>query len=488
MFTNVSPESAGIESKRVQNFLEKLESYKYDAHSVIMARGDKIFTEAYYAPYNENSLQRTYAVSESFVSVAVGMAIDDGLLSIDDKLVDLLSEYSPDPSDALLARVTVRDLLSMRASMIGELAWWGKPDRAAEYFKRESKQVPNTNFYYDSENAFLLAVIVEKLTGKPILDYMKDKGLRDIGFSEESYSLLAPGGHSNADSSLMCKLRDLLIFGRLVIGEGEVAGKRLVSRDFMKTATSHITSCVMTGDVPLNYCDGYGYLFWIMPDGCICCAGMADQYIFIDPKNDFVFAITSENMGWTDMTRPLIFHMIYDEIRPYFSEPLPECPEEYNKLVDYIESRELAHYKKTELSSVASQINGKTYALSDNTKGVTTLRLDFSGNEGALILDGRDGEERIEFGIGYNKFGKLPGKLRISKTASVYEDGAYDCAISGEWIDERKLKITVRVIDTYLGKVIYNISFDGDDLSIVSAVHAQRILNKSRIRANGKQI
>ena len=488
MFTNASPESVGIESKRVRNLLESLEKYGYDTHSIIMARGDKIFAEAYYAPYDKDSLHRMYSVSKSFVAVAVGMAIDDGLLSIDDKLVDLLADFSPDLSDELLTRVTVRDLLSMRTSMAADLNWWGKPDRVAEYFNRKSNQVPNTNFFYDSAGSFLLAAIVEKLTGKPFIDYMKDKGLRDFGFSEEAYSLLAPGGHSHADSALMCKARDLLVFGRLIIGEGAISGRQLVSRDFMKTASSHLSDCLTDGDVPTDYCNGYGYLFWLMPDGCICCVGMSDQYIFMDPKNNFVFAMTSENKDMTATTRPLLFHMIFNDIRPYFSDPLPECPEEYKKLVDYTSNCVLAHQKKKDISPLASQISGKTYALSENSKGMTSLRLDFSGDAGVLSFEDGDGKWNIEFGIGYNKFGKFPGTRRMSKTASVYEDGAYDCAASAEWIEERKLKITVRVIDTFLGKVIFNLGFDGEDISIITLRHAQRILDDYRFRTVGKMI
>lgn len=477
MFKQVSPESVGIESSRVLRFLESLERYGYDTHSIIMARGDNIFAEAYYAPYNESSLHRMYSVSKSFVSIAVGSAIDDGILSLDDRLVDLLPEYSPDPADELLARVTVRDLLSMRTSMATDPAWWGEPDRVAAYFKQRSTQVPNTNFHYDSAGSFLLAAIIENKTGKQYIEYMKDKFLRRLGFSEHSYSLLAPGGHSHADSALMCTARDLLTFGRLVINEGYADGEQLVSRDFVRTATSKLCDCLNAGDVPTSYCDGYGYLFWTMPDGCYCCVGMADQYIFFDPKNDFIFTMTSENMDMTGTTRPLLFHMLYNDIRAHLGEPLAECPEEHIKLTDYTASRTLAHHKKTAISPIACQINGETYLISSNPVGIKSLRLEFSDTCGALVFGTEEGEERLEFGIGYNKLGKFPGKRRMSRTASVYEDGAYDCAASAEWTEERKLKITARVIDTFLGKVVFDLGFEEDYLSLAAFRHAQRILD-----------
>jgi len=488
MFKQVSPESVGIESSRVLRFLETLESYGYDTHSIIMARGDNIFAEAYYAPYDKDSLNRMYSVSKSFVAIAAGLAIDDGLLSLDSRLVDLLPEYAPDLTDELLCRVTVRDLLSMRSSMATDPAWWGAPDRVAAYFGQRSTKVPNTNFHYDSAGSFLVGAIVEKLTGKPFIEYMKDKALRRLGFSEESYSLVAPGGHSHSDSALMCKARDLLTFGRLVINEGFADGEQLVSRDFVREATSKLCDCRNAGDVPTNYCDGYGYLFWTMPDGCYACVGMADQYIFFDPKNDFIFTLTSENMDMTGTTRPLLFHMIFNDIRPYLGEPLPECPEEYKRLTDFTASRKLAHHKKTEISPIACQINGVKYALSENPVGITSLTLELSDTEGALVIEGGDGAGRIEFGIGHNKLGKFPSKVRMSPTVSVYEEGSYDCAASAEWTEDRKLKITARVIDTFLGKVVFNLGFEDDYLSLTSVRHAQRILHGYSFFAVGKKV
>jgi hypothetical protein len=214
---------------------------------------------------------------------------------------------------------------------------------------------------------------------------------------------------------------------------------------------------------------------------------MADQYIFFDPKNDFIFTLTSENMDMTGTTRPLLFHMIFNDIRPYLGDPLPECPEEYKKLTDFMASRSLAHHRKTAVSPIACQINGAKYALSANSAGITSLRLELSETEGTMVLENADGEYRIEFGIGYNKFGKFPGKRRMSRTASVYEDGAYDCAVSAEWIEDRKLKITARVIDTFLGKAVFNLGFEEDNLSLTSVRHAQRILDGYSFFAIGKK-
>ena len=76
----------------------------------------------------------------------------------------------------------------------------------------------------------------------------------------------------------------------------------------------------------------------------------------------------------------------------------------------------------------------------------------------------------------------------MSPTVSVYEEGSYDCAASAEWTEERKLKITARVIDTFLGKVVFNLGFEEDYLSLTSVRHAQRILDGYSFFAVGKKM
>ncbi|MBQ7901190.1 MAG: serine hydrolase, partial [Clostridia bacterium] len=93
MFTNVTPEEAGISSKRVLEFIKTLDSYKLRTHSIIMARGDKIFAEGYYAPFDKDFKHRMYSVSKSFVAMAVGLAEQEGLLSLDDRFMDYFPEY-----------------------------------------------------------------------------------------------------------------------------------------------------------------------------------------------------------------------------------------------------------------------------------------------------------------------------------------------------------------------------------------------------------
>ncbi len=484
-----SPEECGISSTAVLSFIKTLDSYGLDTRGYVMARGNKIFAEGYYAPYNEKSKHRMYSVSKSFIALAVGLAIEDGLMTLDDKIVDFFPEYDIDRSDENLCSATVKDHLTMRTSMLTEPDWWGKPDRAAAYFKQRSTQIPGTNYSYDSAGSFLLAVIVEKLTGKPMMEYLKDKCLRELGFSEDSYCLLAPGGHSHADSGVMCSSRDLLIFARLMLSGGKIGGKRYLSEEFVKKATSKQTDNVKIG-IPEALCkdNGYGFLIWKTPRDGFAFVGMADQYAVCDPETDIIFVINSCNHKSSDgSSRFLIMHELYKSIIEPAKEFLPENISALSDLRAYESSLELVHLTGGSEENIQNDIDGVTYVLSENPMGIKSFRLDFSDDGGEFVYENSDGEMRIKFGLGKNRLGTFPGKRRMSKTASVYEDGTYACAASAVWTEREKFRLSVRITDTFIGDVNMTFGFKGDGVSLFMSRHAQRILDEYDGSAIGRR-
>ena len=92
-FKKTTPEEAGISSKKVLDFLKTLDACGFSTHSILMARGEKLFAEVYYAPFDKDFKHRMYSVSKSFVSAAVGIAADEGLLSLDDPFIQFFPEF-----------------------------------------------------------------------------------------------------------------------------------------------------------------------------------------------------------------------------------------------------------------------------------------------------------------------------------------------------------------------------------------------------------
>ena len=114
MFDKKTPESMGISSEKILDFMKFLDSYKMSTHSVLMAKGNSIVAEGHYAPVDGNFLHRMYSVSKSFVAMAVGLAYTEGLLSLDDKIMSYLPEYINENIDEYSRNVTIRDMISMQ--------------------------------------------------------------------------------------------------------------------------------------------------------------------------------------------------------------------------------------------------------------------------------------------------------------------------------------------------------------------------------------
>ena len=136
-----TPEEAGISSRQVQKFYQALSDYHLSTHSVIMARGDKIFSECYYAPFDCDFKHRMYSVSKSFITAAVGFCVQDGLMTLDDKMTDYFPEYLNENTDEIMRSATIRDMLHMQSSIEAFPKKWfylKTKDRNETYFRSSS--------------------------------------------------------------------------------------------------------------------------------------------------------------------------------------------------------------------------------------------------------------------------------------------------------------------------------------------------------------
>jgi len=461
MFKNATPESMGISSGEILSFIKMLDDYRMHIHSFIMARGDSILAEAYYKPFHKDFLHRMYSVSKSFTAIAVGAAVTEGLFSLDDVIIDFFPEYRSEITDEFHDMCTVRDMLSMRSNIGSGIYWWGKFDsRIGAYYSQKTAKVPGTLFFYDSIGSFLLGCMIEKLTGKTFLEYLKEKVLLDIGFSRESYVLREPGGFAIGDSGVMCTARDLLLFARFILNKGEWNGKQLINRTFMEDAVGKQSFNDLGRFIDGHNGRGYGYLIWRTHEDGFTLTGLGDQLAICDQKHDFIFTITADNQD-DRSGRHLIFHELYRHFLPKISDvPLPENPEAYRALRQYLDSRELYVQYGTDQPDLQKNISGCIYKAKPNSLGISEFSLSFSETEGSLKLV-RDGKAHtIPFGICHNVFTKFSfGERAKADMMGCTVPGEYDCAVSAAWADTNVFAIQLQVIDTYFGRLEIHFSF-----------------------------
>ncbi len=464
-FTYTTPESVGVSSAAVLELLKTFDGRRMHTHSVIMARGDRIFAECYYKPFHEKFLHRMYSVSKSFIAIAVGLAVTEGLMRLDDAVIGYLPEFRNENIDEFYEKCTVRDMLMMRSNIGTGVYWWGKFDsRIAAYYSQSSDKRPGGLFRYDSIGSFLLGCIIEKLTGKNFLEYLKEKALLALGFSRESYVLREPGGYAIGDSGVMCTARDLLIFARFIMRGGEWGGKQYIDRTFMEDAVKKLSHTDLSGTHGLYSSGGYGYLIWkTHPDG-FSLVGMGDQLAVCDMKRDICFILTADNQA-ERCERHIIFYELYNHFFPRACDtPLAENAAAHRELCDYLGSRTLVAQYGERSAPIASSVLNRRFV---KVKG----ELDFSAftlGEDFITLERGEEKYTLAFSLLENRETEFSlGTRAKADMMGIYEVGKYNVNASAGWVDESTFAILAQVTDTYFGTLAVHIAFAADGATLL---------------------
>lgn len=464
-----SPESAGISSASIETLLRELNGHNLAMHSVLIARHGKILYEGYWKPFNASTLHRMNSITKSFVGIAIGLLEEEGKLSLEDKVAayfpDKLPVDCPDQLPEYVRKLTLRNLLTMRTAMQPDSRHWVRDhvkDRIEDYFTSKHVRPADTLFWYDSAGSYLLCVIVEKLTGQPFLEYLKDKVLRKIGFSENSVCIKGNDGYSWGDSGLLCTSRDLYLFATFLMNGGVWNGERLMNEAFIKIATSRIGSSNVSGWEAYNTF-GYGYQIWKTWDDGFQFSGMGDQLMVCLPDKEFIFVCTADNQG-CNWSRAIIMDSLNRNLRCTMQEEaLPENAEACRSLAEYTQTLSLVSLQGDMKSPYAEILNGKKIVFDDNPMGLLWCRFTFQDTEGIMEYENATGVKTLPFGFGHNTIATFPEEGYHDMAVADFTPGNYyPCATSAAWQEERRLAIKTFMIGKHLGALYITIGFRED--------------------------
>lgn len=470
MFNRITPEKAGIKSKKIAEYIEYLERRGATTHGLMFLKGNNIFYEGYWAPFNKDFCHRMYSQTKSFVGIAVGLLLDEGKISLSDKIADYFKDKIKFPLHPYLADLTIEQMLTMTSS--GQPGNWFADkvyDRTEYYFNHDGFRIPaGTTWNYDSAGSQVLSSLVERLSGMSLLEYLKLKLFNFMGSFQTAEILKAPNGDSWGDSAMLCTLEDIASFGRLLMQGGNWNGKQLISADYVKKATSALVDNHRNGfDSCLSH--GYGYQIWKIAEDGFGFIGMGDQFTLCLPKKDLIMVITSDNQG-NGAVRPDIINGFFDLIVPFVNDTeLDENKEAFKNLNTLTKGLKLRSAKGKTDSPLKEKINGKTFICDKNRMDIEMFSFDFNKDEGVFKYKNKQGDKEIPFGINKNVFGEFP-ELGYSNDYGVLNttDGfMYNDAASLCFRDDNKLTLTVQIIDRYFGNFSALFSFK-DDIATAS--------------------
>ena len=115
-FERTTPEAVGISSKSLERLIENLEQVT-EMHGIVVMRHEKICAEGWWAPYAPGIRHSLHSLSKTYSATAVGIAVTEGKVSLDEKILSIFSEKAPENPDEYLKQLTVKDILCMGSGM-----------------------------------------------------------------------------------------------------------------------------------------------------------------------------------------------------------------------------------------------------------------------------------------------------------------------------------------------------------------------------------
>lgn len=464
MFEKVLPEEVGIPSEKISEFLRTIEKRGAIMHSIIITRYGKCVLEKYWKPFHKDFNHRMYSSTKSYTAIGIGLLIEEGKLSLSDKLVDIFPDKIDGEISEYLKEQTVYQMLTM--TTVGNPNNWfaeTDPDRVHLYFNHRTHAHPaGTIWEYDSAGSQVLATIVEKLSGMELLAYLKMKLFDKMGSFKNAEILKTRNGDAWGDSALLCTTRDAVTFAQLLMDGGVWEGERLMNEEFVRTATSKVVDNKSSWR-PGCYTHGYGFQIWRTEQNGFSFLGMGDELTIALPERGIIISTTADHQGTDNLIRNIMVNAFFDIIvNNTKDEPLPANPAAYAALEAETADLELRSLKGLEDSSFREELSGKEYICSENPMGITKFSFVFDGKDsGEFRYTNAQGDKVIPFGVNKNVFGKFPqlgysndfGGLRTTD-GFMYKD-----AVSLAWLEDKKLMLFVQIIDRYFGLMSATFAF-----------------------------
>lgn len=480
-----TPEEQGVDSNMLNFLYHRLNALPdVDIHHLMVLRHDTVIGELHAAPYRATDLHTLYSASKTVTALAVGLAIDDGLLSVEDKVSKHLRDKMPRQLSPALDSLTVRHILMMAAGRQPDLSIpEGNADWLTAWFAGDFSGV-GQRFIYDSMCTHALAMIVSRLTGKRVLDYVRERIFTPLHITDADWEL-APDSVETAGWGLRLHTESEAKLGSLMLHEGNWQGKQLVSKQWVREMTRmhistqepapklsfkqrvlsfmrgiwHTIRSWFTGYNIDHYYLGYGYQTKAIQHPraeSFFAAGYGGQIIYVVPKLDMVFVINGRAANYGDELNTIY----YSFIDPFIGGKKPS-----NEVPGIDMTIEPPQGDATH--RLEQRLLGNPITLEDNLLGLKTVEVNRLGNDLQFTMTDHHGPLQAVATCGEWRFttnddrpiyimecrNQLDGTQRPFTSIAAYAWQGDTLALRLDWLDggdNRRLKM----------------AFDGNDVTV----------------------
>ncbi|MBS1665591.1 MAG: serine hydrolase [Bacteroidetes bacterium] len=457
-FQRVTPESQGVSSQSIRQFITAANESGISWHSFMLLRHGKVVAEGWWKPFESRNVHTLFSLSKSFTSTAIGLLVKEGKLDIHSKVISFFPNDLPANISDNLKEMSVRSMLTMNT---GHGADTMPKMRASQdswvktYLAQPVEYAPGTHFLYNTGNTYMLGAVLNKVTGQTLEEYLRPRLFEPLGFSGYDWEV-SPQGLNTAGYGLRIRTEDIAKLGQMYLQKGKWNGSTILTESWVDEATSKQTeSQVNNGD----WSQGYGYQFWRCTHNFYRGDGAYGQFCIVMPEHDAVLAVTGQSQ---DMQKSM--NIIWDHLPTGMQTgALPQNKPEQEALKKELAGLVLPVAKGMTSSSSTAKYDKKKWTIDANDLKVQSLQFAFSKKGVVLTAMAGDKTTRLEYGWEswvtspgrdpYVFMGKdmLPMPSRIAGTAT--------------WVDDRTLQLNTRFVEAIFGDRL-TCAFDGEKLNV----------------------
>jgi len=279
----------------------------------IVLHGDQLLYEGYFNGSSRESIQTSFSAAKSFTSTLVGIALKEGYIrSLDDPITDYLPELLE--RDPRFAEITIRHLVTMTSGLrwqrsdsnpfSDDFISYYSPDLRTAALETEIVEAPGTRFLYNDYNPLLVGMILERVTGMSVSEYMGTRLWGPMGAEADgSWSMDSErSGFEKMFVGVNGRAIDLLKLGWLFLNGGRVAERQVVPQTWVDQLARGSGAVYTARGEHTNYYLNYWFLD--VENGAYYAEGDKCQFIYVYPAADLVLARFGTDCGgayWTGL-------------------------------------------------------------------------------------------------------------------------------------------------------------------------------------------
>lgn len=265
--------------------------------SFMLLRNGKVIAEKWYGNNNPSTQYRTYSASKTFTAIAVGFAINEKLIKLEDKVISFFPDDVPDSISSNMQDMCIEDLLTMQTGHASdpteltndEYGSWEKI-----FFEAPVEYQPGTHFVYNSLASYMLSGIIQKVTGMEMIDYLQPRLFAPLQIVNAKW-VNSPTGINVGGDGLYVTTEDMAKFGQFLLNKGKWNGQQLLPAEWIEEASRLHVSLPPLSDEIKKEDSGYCYQMWRTPRNGFAAQGYLGQFIIVLPDQNAVIVNTADN-------------------------------------------------------------------------------------------------------------------------------------------------------------------------------------------------